>query len=40
MLSQAMQYQHKGAVEFDWRKEGLVCRLSLPLATNSPGSRE
>jgi two-component system CheB/CheR fusion protein len=40
MLSQAMQYQHKGSVEFDWRKEGLVCRLSLPLATNAPGSRE
>jgi PAS domain S-box-containing protein len=37
MLSQAMQYQHKGTVEFDWRKEGLVCRLSLPLATSSPG---
>ncbi|MGH6920670.1 MAG: HWE histidine kinase domain-containing protein, partial [Geminicoccaceae bacterium] len=31
MLSQAIQYQHKGTVELDWRKEGLVCRLSLPL---------
>jgi PAS domain S-box-containing protein len=40
MLSQAMQYQHKGTVEFEWRKEGLVCRISLPLATSSPGSRE
>jgi two-component system, chemotaxis family, CheB/CheR fusion protein len=40
MLSQAMQYQHKGTVEFDWRKEGLVCRLFLPLATSSPGSHE
>jgi two-component sensor histidine kinase len=40
MLSQAIQYQHSGTVEFDWRKEGLVCRLSLPLATSSPNSRE
>lgn len=32
MLTQAFQYQHKGRVELDWRKEGLVCRLSLPLA--------
>jgi PAS domain S-box-containing protein len=40
MLSQAMQYQHKGAVELDWRKDGLICRLSLPLATGSPGSAE
>jgi two-component system CheB/CheR fusion protein len=40
MLSQALQYQHKGMVEFDWRKEGLVCRLSLPLATGSPDSHE
>jgi PAS domain S-box-containing protein len=40
MLSQAIQYQHKGTVEFDWRKQGLVCRLSLPLATSSPGSPE
>jgi PAS domain S-box-containing protein len=40
MLSQAMQYQHKGMVEFDWRKEGLVCRLFLPLATRPPASPE
>jgi PAS domain S-box-containing protein len=40
MLSQALQYQHKGTVEFDWRKEGLVCRLFLPLATRSPASPE
>jgi len=40
MLSQAIQYQHRGTVEFDWRKEGLVCRLSLPLATSFPNSRE
>jgi PAS domain S-box-containing protein len=31
MLSQAIEYQHQGKVELDWRKEGLVCRLSLPL---------
>jgi PAS domain S-box-containing protein len=28
----AMQYQHKGRAELDWRKEGLICRLVLPLA--------
>jgi two-component system CheB/CheR fusion protein len=40
MLSQAVAYQHKGTVEFDWRKEGLICRLSVPLAKSSPASRE
>jgi PAS domain S-box-containing protein len=38
MLSQAMQYQHKGTVELDWRKEGLICRLSVPLVTSSLAS--
>jgi PAS domain S-box-containing protein len=32
MLSQAMEYQHEGKVELDWRKEGLICRLTLPIA--------
>jgi two-component system CheB/CheR fusion protein len=32
MLTQAIEYQHEGRVELDWRKEGLVCRLTLPLA--------
>jgi PAS domain S-box-containing protein len=32
MLSQAIEYQHDGKVELDWRKEGLVCRLTLPIA--------
>jgi hypothetical protein len=42
MLSQAIEYQHEGSVELDWRKEGLICRLTLPLAkaATSPGSRE
>jgi PAS domain S-box-containing protein len=31
MLTQAMQYQHMGRVELDWRKEGLVCRIVLLL---------
>ena len=37
MLCQAIEYQHKGRVELDWRKEGLICRIALPLtsATNS-----
>jgi PAS domain S-box-containing protein len=32
MLSQAIEYQHHGKVELDWRKEGLICRLTLPIA--------
>jgi PAS domain S-box-containing protein len=32
MLSQAIEYQHEGKVELDWRKEGLICRLTLPIA--------
>jgi PAS domain S-box-containing protein len=31
MLSQAIEYQHEGRAELDWRTEGLVCRLALPL---------
>ncbi|HET6520024.1 MAG TPA: MHYT domain-containing protein, partial [Geminicoccaceae bacterium] len=30
LLVQAIEYQHDGRVELDWRAEGLVCRLSLP----------
>ena len=33
MLSQAIEYQHHGKVELDWRKEGLICRLTLPIAS-------
>jgi two-component sensor histidine kinase len=32
MLSQAIEYQHEGKVELDWRKRGLICRMTLPLA--------
>jgi two-component system, chemotaxis family, CheB/CheR fusion protein len=32
MLGQAIEFQHKGRVELDWRKGGLVCRVALPLA--------
>jgi PAS domain S-box-containing protein len=41
MLSQAIEYQHQGKVELDWRKEGLICRLTLPIAraTSSPELR-
>jgi two-component sensor histidine kinase len=35
MLSQAIEYQHEGEVELDWRKEGLICRLTLPIARTS-----
>ena len=42
LLSQAIEYQHEGKVELDWRTEGLVCRLILPLARarSSSGSRQ
>jgi two-component system CheB/CheR fusion protein len=42
MLSQAIEYQHEGRVELDWRNEGLVCRLALPLAkaASSPEARD
>jgi PAS domain S-box-containing protein len=39
MLSQAIECQHKGRVELDWRKEGLICRLALPLK-NATSSQE
>ena len=32
MLAQAIEYQHEGKVELDWRKEGLIYRLTLPVA--------
>jgi PAS domain S-box-containing protein len=35
MLSQAIEYQHEGKVELDWREEGLICRLTLPIAKAS-----
>jgi two-component system CheB/CheR fusion protein len=38
MLSQAIQYQHEGKVELDWRKEGLICRLTLPIARAASSS--
>jgi two-component system CheB/CheR fusion protein len=40
MLREAIEYQHKGRVGLDWRKEGLIYRLTLPLAAiqGSPGS--
>jgi PAS domain S-box-containing protein len=40
MLSQALEYQHDGRAEIDWRKEGLVCRLTLPITRSaSPPDR-
>jgi two-component sensor histidine kinase len=32
LLERALAHQHGGRVELDWRREGLVCRMSLPLA--------
>jgi PAS domain S-box-containing protein len=42
MLSQAIRYQHEGEVELDWRKEGLVCRITVPIAKAAryPTSRQ
>ena len=31
MLAHAIEYQHDGGAELDWRPEGLVCRVRLPL---------
>jgi hypothetical protein len=31
LLGQALAHQHSGRVELDWRRSGLVCRMSLPL---------
>jgi PAS domain S-box-containing protein len=39
MLSQAIEYQHEGKVELDWRKQGLICSVTLPIAkTASPSA--
>ena len=38
MLSQAIEYQHQGKAELLWRGEGLLCRLSLPLAQIVPSA--
>jgi PAS domain S-box-containing protein len=40
MLSQAIEYQHAGRAELDWRKEGLVCRLVLPLKPRASAAAE
>jgi PAS domain S-box-containing protein len=40
MLSQAIAYQHHGQVELQWREEGLVCTLSLPLVEPDRPARE
>jgi len=33
----SIETQLGGRAEFDWRREGLVCRLSVPLAKELPG---
>jgi PAS domain S-box-containing protein len=38
MLSHAIEYQHDGKVELDWRTEGLVCRLTVPIAKAASAS--
>jgi two-component system, chemotaxis family, CheB/CheR fusion protein len=32
MLHHAIEYQHEGKVELDWRKQGLICSVTLPIA--------
>jgi PAS domain S-box-containing protein len=39
MLSRAIEHQHSGRVELDWRREGLVCRLILPLPESAAAKR-
>ncbi|MDX6750666.1 PAS domain S-box protein [Geminicoccaceae bacterium 1502E] len=31
LLTRAVAHQHGGRVELDWRQDGLVCRISVPL---------
>jgi PAS domain S-box-containing protein len=33
LLTQAIRHQHRGRVTLDWRAQGLVCTIALPLAT-------
>ncbi len=39
VLSRTIEYQHSGKVELDGRREGLVCRLVLPLSKSSAAKR-
>jgi two-component sensor histidine kinase len=40
MLSRALEYQHNGWADLEWRREGLLCRLALPLAAvRAPASQ-
>lgn len=39
MLRQVIAYQHAGEVDFVWRPEGLLCRVTLPLAQAAAGAR-
>ena len=32
LLGKALEYQHQGQTELDWRATGLLCRLRLPLS--------
>jgi hypothetical protein len=31
LITQALAHTHGGTVELDWRREGLVCRIQVPL---------
>jgi two-component sensor histidine kinase len=31
LITQALAHTHGGEVELDWRREGLVCRIRVPL---------
>jgi PAS domain S-box-containing protein len=35
LLSSVLVHQHRGRVELDWRREGLVCAMHLPLKTTA-----
>jgi two-component sensor histidine kinase len=38
LLSQAIAYGRGGDVGLDWRREGLVCTIRVPLATDATGT--
>jgi hypothetical protein len=31
LLTEAVAYGHDGRVELDWRREGLVCTIRIPI---------
>jgi PAS domain S-box-containing protein len=38
LLGRALAHQHSGRVELEWARQGLLCRMSLPLDETAPAS--